>query len=1076
MTPSIRKRVLISAACVVGVLIVALLVVPFLIDPNVVKSQIAAQAKKATGRDLTIDGPVTLSLLPLPSVTLGGVRFLNAPGAKNVDMVEAKSIRVVPSALALLRGAVELSEVNLIEPRIVLEIDADGRPNWEFTPPSGQAVPSADKPGPSRPPAPGKLTVESGNLIFVDARAGLSIAAEKASVVATLGSLGGPYVVAASATVNGAPLRLDLSIGARAGDGLPSALALEAGGGKLTFKGAISEVGPNATATGFASVLAESLSAFIATLAGLAGDPPPVMPHLLASKFSFEGDVDISRTRIAARDFKMALAGDRGYGDFAVALKPTPSIDGKLVLPRFDLDGALAALSETSARSATTQASTRGAPTTTAGASVLAAITARLSIEAEEVRYRKQVVRDVGLELDARGGMIAMPKLAATLPGDTVLQARSTLSGDPAKPTVAGDFTLAGSKLRDTLDWLAVDVSSVPADRLKRFSTKGSLGSTGGKVEVSNAAFELDDVVRGTGGVVVNFTVPLSIMMRLEIDTIDLDPYRPSADAQTTPGASRAPAQAATPAPPGALLGLKLKINRATYKKGTIGGVDLDLATNGRTLEVKDVKVSNLGGARLAMRGNVTGVDTTMPRVDIALNFEAPDMNRVLEIAGVTAPTDLGRVTASGSVAGTIEALTFREFRLAAQGQSAQLDGTLAMPGAAQGRPTSIGYKGRIAAASQTIEGTVEAKVSARPSITADLMTTFLDLDRLGSPAPAPGRASRPAAGAAPTGSPALDSSAMQAFDASLKLHVGTLVSSPLRLSNADIAATLKDGVLTVQHLKAGLYGGTLDLSGTVNGSKPALAFEIAGSASNIGLGEMLRTLSGTNQYGGAVKATIDGRLSANGIALRGGGTTTQQIKASLAGGAQLGGYVFVGTDKTLAALGTAAAGAVGGAIDNTLAGALGFTGIKGGIGIGNLLNAASLLLNRFVNRDNPVSGHVDIAGGMLTDKSLTVSGNRATADIATRTNFATSTTDTTINFMIAEDGSAPYIITTARGPFSRLSYNAVRGSAKDPPGMANTITNGIPSVVPNFIPGLAGSGGEQGPHINIPIPNIFGR
>src|SRR5439155_17972331 len=120
--------------------------------------------------------------------------------------------------------------------------------------------------------------------------------------------------------------------------------------------------------------------------------------------------------------------------------------------------------------------------------------------------------------------------------------------------------------------------------------------------------------------------------------------------------------------------------------------------------------------------------------------------------------------------------------------------------------------------------------------------------------------------------------------------------------------------------------------------------------ASNIYLGDMLRSLSGTNQYGGAVKITVDGRLSATGITLHGGGMTSEQVKASMVGGAQLGGHIFVGADKALTALGTAAAGAVGGAIDNTLGSALGFTGMKGGIGISNLLNAASLVLNRFVN------------------------------------------------------------------------------------------------------------------------------
>ena len=56
--------------------------------------------------------------------------------------------------------------------------------------------------------------------------------------------------------------------------------------------------------------------------------------------------------------------------------------------------------------------------------------------------------------------------------------------------------------------------------------------------------------------------------------------------------------------------------------------------------------------------------------------------------------------------------------------------------------------------------------------------------------------------------------------------------------------ATLKDGVLTISHFKGGLYGGSLDLSGVVNGSQPALAIDLKGDASGIQLGEMLRSTS----------------------------------------------------------------------------------------------------------------------------------------------------------------------------------------------------------------------------------------
>jgi hypothetical protein len=567
----------------------------------------------------------------------------------------------------------------------------------------------------------------------------------------------------------------------------------------------------------------------------------------------------------------------------------------------------------------------------------------------------------------------------------------------------------------------------------------------------------------------------LSIVTQLDIDTVDLDSFRASpADGQKKPAAPAAAVPAGRRPAVGPTVGLKLKLARAIYNKETIGGIEVDFALKGHTLELRDIKVSNLGGARLAVRGTVTDYDQPLPHGDIAFNFEAPELARVLKVAGATTPDQIGQVTARGGVSGTVEALTFRELDIAAQGQSARIDGTLSMPGAAKGPPSTIGYNGKVTANGQTIEGTIDAKVADRPYVSADLRTTLLDLDRLGSAAPAPAsqRGARPAAAPAAAAQQPIDATALRAFDASFKLVAGTLVSSPLHLHNADIALTLKDGLLTLQHLKGGLYGGTIDLSGTVDGRKPAVAVDFKGNASGIGLGEMLRSTSGTNVFGGSVKVTVDGRLDASGIALKGSGATLDQLRGSYVGGAQLGGHVFVGADKALIALGSAATGAVGGVIDNTLGNVLGMVGQRGIAN--NLLTAASVVLNRFVNRDSPISGHIDIAAGLLTDKNLVVSGDRATAHIATRTNLVAHTTDTTVNLVIAEDPSAPYIIATVRGPLSSPSYGVTRGNAKDPPGVINTLTNSVPSIIPGI-----GGGRSPLPNIplpNIPLPNIFGR
>src|SRR5206468_12230699 len=169
--------------------------------------------------------------------------------------------------------------------------------------------------------------------------------------------------------------------------------------------------------------------------------------------------------------------------------------------------------------------------------------------------------------------------------------------------TVSGEFSLVGPKLRDTLKWLDSDVSRLPDNKLTRLSLKGRMSSAGGRVQVTDAAFELDDV-KGSGGVVVTFSVPVSIVTNLEFDSIDLDSFlaKPTGTPRST---SSAPAAPSTPrAVAGPSLGLKGKVAKLIYNKEPISGVEVDVALQGSTLKLNDIKVSNLGGARLVVRGS----------------------------------------------------------------------------------------------------------------------------------------------------------------------------------------------------------------------------------------------------------------------------------------------------------------------------------------------------------------------------------------------------------------------------------------------------------------------------------------
>ena len=159
------------------------------------------------------------------------------------------------------------------------------------------------------------------------------------------------------------------------------------------------------------------------------------------------------------------------------------SVDGHVSLPKLDLEKWLALLSKPGVFSAHANAPTpkpATPPATTSLSPFPAGIQCRRDVDVAEVTYRKGTIRDLSIELEVAKGAIAVPRFKAVLPGDMTLQANSAVTGDPAKPQPSGDFALAGSKLRDTLAWLEVDIGGIPADRLQTVKASGKMMSAAG--------------------------------------------------------------------------------------------------------------------------------------------------------------------------------------------------------------------------------------------------------------------------------------------------------------------------------------------------------------------------------------------------------------------------------------------------------------------------------------------------------------------------------------------------------------------------------------------------------------------
>lgn len=116
---------------IIIIAIAALAALPFIIDPNDYKDEIAAQVEKATGRQLTLQGDISLSVFPWIALELGPLSLSNASGfkAESFASVEAAEIRI--KLMPLLKKQLEMDTIVLDGLLLNLETNEAGVTNWD---------------------------------------------------------------------------------------------------------------------------------------------------------------------------------------------------------------------------------------------------------------------------------------------------------------------------------------------------------------------------------------------------------------------------------------------------------------------------------------------------------------------------------------------------------------------------------------------------------------------------------------------------------------------------------------------------------------------------------------------------------------------------------------------------------------------------------------------------------------------------------------------------------------------------------------------------------------------------------
>lgn len=285
------------------------------LDFETLKSRVAAEVERATGRQLAIGGPIDLAIGLQPAVTVQDVTLSNAQWGSRPEMVTLDRFELEVELMPLLSGDVQVNRVVLVRPDILLETNPAGEGNWVMAAPDAGA-PAAAPAGEGQQPLIPQIvavSIEQGTLVYRDGTTGESTTLELAAL--NLGQDPTGQSVELDASFQGVPVELSGTIGSlqavMSDAAFPLDLAGSVAGNQVSARGTIATPTSAPDPDLAISVSGDSLASF-APLAGGA-EIPPLGPFSLEGRTVMEGQtvgLDGLQLTLGESDLSGRLAAD----------------------------------------------------------------------------------------------------------------------------------------------------------------------------------------------------------------------------------------------------------------------------------------------------------------------------------------------------------------------------------------------------------------------------------------------------------------------------------------------------------------------------------------------------------------------------------------------------------------------------------------------------------------------------------------------------------------------------------------------------------------------------------------------
>lgn len=501
--------------------IAGLVAAPVFIDLGKYKSDFSAVIKNFTGATPIIEGNVSVSFFPSPSLTIGNIRVPNVENAASASIFVADGVEAKFTFQSLIHGKFDPSSITLIRPRIELEKYDNGDRNWI------KVFENNDKSAINETlNIPLKLVIKNGTLVY---RSGLTKSTiDYINSNIRVDSAHGPFDFKGSFLVGATTVNFAGDIGTLTAD---STAEFNVNSDTFDFKMKGNyKPGKDFDIHGEAALNINNMGKFVNSFLS----EEPLLSQIESSEnLVMKGGFVISSAITSFNKLSIESKSIKGKGNIDVLYGAGKNggvqWDVGLNIDKINIDSLQA--KEEKAKKGNKDIIdyyTAGATNINLAAyhfDLPSDFSALFYLSIGEVVYNNDKLSNISIDTDIFNGKAIIHSFSSELPGNSKIELIGNIDNNGERPLLIGKVKASGDNLRKAVTWLYPAYSFIPESELKEFLFSCDLNVTPRKMTISNIYGSVDkSLLNGSLFVRPSDTVP-SIKTDIKLDRIDFDKY-----------------------------------------------------------------------------------------------------------------------------------------------------------------------------------------------------------------------------------------------------------------------------------------------------------------------------------------------------------------------------------------------------------------------------------------------------------------------------------------------------------------------------------------------------------------------